>query len=49
MTWGLHTREVGRNRVAILAIVLPLLFVCAASGQAWVDDMALGIARRGRL
>ncbi|MCK4410446.1 MAG: OmpA family protein [Candidatus Eisenbacteria sp.] len=31
-------------RVAILAIVLPLLLVGAASGQAWVDDMALGVA-----
>ena len=31
-------------RVAILAIVLPLLFVGAASGQVWVDDMALGAA-----
>jgi hypothetical protein len=33
-------------RVAILAIVLPLLFVGAASGQACVDDIALGVARR---
>jgi len=31
-------------RVAILAIVLPLLFVGAASGQAWADNMGLGVA-----
>ncbi len=32
-------------RVAILAIVLPLLFVGAASGQAWVDDTAIGVTQ----
>ncbi len=32
-------------RVAIFAIMLPLLFVGAASGQAWVDDMAIGVTQ----
>jgi outer membrane protein OmpA-like peptidoglycan-associated protein len=32
------------NRAAILATALPLMFVAAASGQALVDDMALGVA-----
>ncbi len=41
---GLSIREVEMYRIAILAIVLPLLFVGAASGQVWVDDMALGVA-----
>ena len=31
-------------RIAILAAVLPLLFVGTASGQVWADDMALGVA-----
>jgi len=40
----LHNREVEMYRVAILAIVLPLLFVGAASGQEWADNMSLGVA-----
>ena len=31
-------------RAAILAVMLPLLLVASASGQALVDDMALGVA-----
>jgi len=31
-------------RVAILALVLPLLFVGAASGQEWADNLSLGVA-----
>ncbi len=41
---GLPIREVEMYRIAILAIVLPLLFVGAASGQVWGDDVALGVA-----
>jgi outer membrane protein OmpA-like peptidoglycan-associated protein/opacity protein-like surface antigen len=31
-------------RAAILAIVLPLLFVGSAAGQSWVDDMEMGVS-----